>query len=683
MAGMLFVVCVPTADYEKKLLQNPQEQNGSQIDLERRQTGVPKSHGFNSAAGRGKGNGGNVRGGTVIPADVPMEQILEELLKKLEVEHVVWCRDKNSNYFQVFFPVGAGDPCENCLHCLTELGIGKKLNSVVSVVPCSVFYQGSDSDLALEEENETEKEAKKNWNNFVQSIRSKLTVKQVVEGVRSGGECSFDYLLLILTADMVAAVGLVENSAVNIVAAMLISPLMSPIMTFTFGTVIADRKLQKIGIRSELIGLFMSLIFGFIFGLFVGTTQSPWGYGDWPTSEMKSRGDTRSLWIGILWALPSGTGVALALLQGSAGPLIGVAISASLLPPSVNCGMMWGLACIMLMYDDVRIPHITGEMYNSTSAYEPKYSYWMPSELSIMGIVSFCLTLINICCIIITAVIVLKIKEVAAPYTSSPDLRRFWEHDIRMARDTNRSIYQSQRRGASTRRNPDKEMMQNVANIPPEDLSSTLEAAVREAMDDVTFRKVKRVSYNRASADLAHVVGLGSSTSAAANSAVNEVSPLNDLATLDQLIQALLGHQKIQQQQQQTSSRLSRVHPLSRSLRLGSTHSTGGRGSARNSWLPQHGSHNLHGQGQNHSPMASNAGLPTILESNSLTRNSDNTRTMSLSERALNAPIVRSLLNTISNTPQRFAVSPTEDPLRNSRYRRNSETISLTQNEEP
>lgn len=49
------------------------------------------------------------------------------------------------------------------------------------------------------------------------------------------------------------------------------------------------------------------------------------------------RGNYRSLWIGVLWALPSGTGVALALLQGMAGPLIGVAISASLLPPIVNC----------------------------------------------------------------------------------------------------------------------------------------------------------------------------------------------------------------------------------------------------------------------------------------------------------------------------------------------------------
>jgi len=41
--------------------------------------------------------------------------------------------------------------------------------------------------------------------------------------------------------------------------------------------------------------------------------------------------------MGVLWALTSGTGVAVALLQGSAGPLIGVAISASLLPPVVNC----------------------------------------------------------------------------------------------------------------------------------------------------------------------------------------------------------------------------------------------------------------------------------------------------------------------------------------------------------
>lgn len=34
------------------------------------------------------------------------------------------------------------------------------------------------------------------------------------------------------------------------------------------------------------------------------------------------------------------------------------------------------------------------------------------------------LTVVNVICIFITAIIVLKIKEVAAPYTASADLRR-------------------------------------------------------------------------------------------------------------------------------------------------------------------------------------------------------------------------------------------------------------------
>ncbi|KAJ8894755.1 hypothetical protein PR048_000062 [Dryococelus australis] len=155
-----------------------------------------------------------------------------------------------------------------------------------SVAPCSVFFQGYDDDIKdpFAEEDVAERKA---WNNFVQSIRSKLTVKQVVDGVRNGAECSFDYLTLVLTADMVAAVGLVENNSVNIVAAMLISPLMGPIMAVTFGTIISDRKLQKIGLRSEFIGLMISLLFGYVFGCLVGCTEDPWGNGDWPTEEMK------------------------------------------------------------------------------------------------------------------------------------------------------------------------------------------------------------------------------------------------------------------------------------------------------------------------------------------------------------------------------------------------------------
>lgn len=86
-----------------------------------------------------------------------------------------------------------------------------------------------------------------------------------------------------------AALGLVENNASNIVAAMLVSPLMGPVMSITFGTIISDRTLVKSGFESLVAGMAFSLLFGFIFGLILGTTEMPWGFGDWPTEEMKSR----------------------------------------------------------------------------------------------------------------------------------------------------------------------------------------------------------------------------------------------------------------------------------------------------------------------------------------------------------------------------------------------------------
>ncbi|XP_031779917.1 uncharacterized protein LOC107981889 [Nasonia vitripennis] len=396
-------------------------------------------------------------------------------------------------YYEVIFPVPGGDPCENCLHCLTELGIGLRMNSIVSVIPTQCAYRGLLDEKCLK--NATEKvesvvdEEKTAWKIFVSSIRSKLTVKQVVDGVRSGGDLTFDYFLLVLTADCLAALGLIENSATNVVAAMLVSPLMGPVMSLTFGSIIADKELQSIGLKSLCFGICLSILFGFIFGLILGTTKMPWGYNDWPTDEMKGRGNFRSLWMGVLWALPSGTGVAVALLQGSNGPLIGVAISASLLPPVVNCGLFWALGCIWIIYKPTKIPHIKGEsMANFTSAYTYIYADYIPIEFFCNGLISACLTLVNVICIFITAIIVLKVKEVAAPYTSTPEIRRFWEHDIRLVRNEN-----------ITRNNSMSDCRNHteISEAKKKEFEKTLNEAVLEAVNDDTFRKIQRVSYGQ------------------------------------------------------------------------------------------------------------------------------------------------------------------------------------------
>ena len=60
-------------------------------------------------------------------------------------------------------------------------------------------------------------------------------------------------------------------------------------MAGTFGTMIRDRNLQKIGILNELFGLFVCVTVGFVFGLVVAVTSTHWGNKAWPTELMLLR----------------------------------------------------------------------------------------------------------------------------------------------------------------------------------------------------------------------------------------------------------------------------------------------------------------------------------------------------------------------------------------------------------
>lgn len=60
----------------------------------------------------------------------------------------------------------------------------------------------------------------------------------------------------------------------------------------------------------------------------------------WPTPQMESRGMPWNLLIGVAIASPSGVGAALSISGSNMAGVVGVAISASLLPPAVNCGLL-------------------------------------------------------------------------------------------------------------------------------------------------------------------------------------------------------------------------------------------------------------------------------------------------------------------------------------------------------
>ena len=161
-------------------------------------------------------------------------------------------------------------------------------------------------------------------NHFIESIKSHVIVEGVVSNVEKGADFSFDFLMLLSVACVLAAMGLTLNNAVVVVSSMLVSPIMGPILAVTFGTVINRWPLVRLGIRSSMAGLTICVLWGFIMGLCLAR----WGpYHAWPTTEMSSRGTVDGLYYGIVVAVFSGVGVALSILGNNTSSLVGVAIS--------------------------------------------------------------------------------------------------------------------------------------------------------------------------------------------------------------------------------------------------------------------------------------------------------------------------------------------------------------------
>lgn len=130
---------------------------------------------------------------------------------------------------------------------------------------------------------------------------------------------------------------------------------------------------------------------------------------------MVIRGESTGLITGIAIAIPSGMGVCLSILGGNTSSLVGVAISASLLPPAVNAGICF-MYSFLLQVDAVENDQRSG------------------SDFAVIGTISFALTALNIVCIWLAGLVMFEIKEVSPAQKKSA----FWAKDIKVARELNK-----------------------------------------------------------------------------------------------------------------------------------------------------------------------------------------------------------------------------------------------------
>ena len=111
----------------------------------------------------------------------------------------------------------------------------------------------------------------------------------------------------------------------------------------TLGITVKDMAMAKHSFKNEFIAIFLCFITGCLIGCIVGQFGE---VADLTTDQMLERGQPISLLNGIGVAIPSGIGVAIAITAEGASAAVGVAISASLLPPIVNSGICFAFSWI-------------------------------------------------------------------------------------------------------------------------------------------------------------------------------------------------------------------------------------------------------------------------------------------------------------------------------------------------
>jgi uncharacterized hydrophobic protein (TIGR00271 family) len=157
----------------------------------------------------------------------------------------------------------------------------------------------------------------------------------LVDRVQSSAAWNFDFVALMVLSTIMAAIGLIENSAAVVIGAMLVAPLMIPMLGLGLALQQGNPVLARLSLRSLTFGLCISLVGGFLVGLSISGFEEP-------TREMLARGGPRLL--DLLVAFAAGLAVAYASSRpGLIAALPGVAIAAALVPPIATSGLALSL----------------------------------------------------------------------------------------------------------------------------------------------------------------------------------------------------------------------------------------------------------------------------------------------------------------------------------------------------
>jgi uncharacterized hydrophobic protein (TIGR00341 family) len=181
--------------------------------------------------------------------------------------------------------------------------------------------------LAVEMSLPKPEEEKRKQEDSATAVRESL-----YEGVEKDVRLDFNFVVLVVLASLVAAIGLIKNNVAVVIGAMVIAPLLGPNLALSLGTALGDLSLIRKSVQTLVAGILLAVSVSAGLGMF-------WP-SDMTSHELMSRTD-----VGLdsaALALASGAAAALSLTTGLSSVLVGVMVAVALLPPAATLGLMLG-----------------------------------------------------------------------------------------------------------------------------------------------------------------------------------------------------------------------------------------------------------------------------------------------------------------------------------------------------
>ena len=236
---------------------------------------------------------------------------------------------------------GILEACETCDVLL--MGVSREglfASNTLDGLP-SQIVSGAETPVMLVRRRETIRHywVRRAWEAFTEPLPS-LTASQrdeVAQQLRQAAQPTADFFILITLSSTIATYGLIGDSTAVIIGAMLVAPLMSPILTVGLSLVHGNLQLMRAAAETTIKGIVLAIIVGIAM-----TLISP--YKD-ATPEIMAR--TGPDLLDLVVALASGAAAGYAISRKEvAAALPGVAIAVSLVPPL--CVIGYGLGTSQL-----------------------------------------------------------------------------------------------------------------------------------------------------------------------------------------------------------------------------------------------------------------------------------------------------------------------------------------------